>query len=252
MISMFFDRHGAGDGVVAVGVEVLEDADGFHYGVGAADGAEGHVAARDPLGHGDEIGLDVEVLEAEPFARPAEAADHLVDDEEDAVAGADLADDAPVLLGGGVGSEGLLDGLADHGRDLFGVLELDDPLDVAGAGEVAGRVGEVERAAVAVGRLDEDRSGRQGLHHLPHGKDGAEEAEGAARGPVIGAPAGDDLVPFLLPSEVLMVLGQFDGRFHGFGSVADIEEMADLSGGYSAIRSASRIAGRVVNCMGVK
>ena len=107
------------------------------------------------LGHGDEIGLDVEVLEAEPFARPAEAADHLVEDEEDAVAGADVADDGPVLLGGRVGPEGLLDGLADHGRDLFGVLELDDPLDVAGAEEVAGRVGEVEGAAVAVGRLDE-------------------------------------------------------------------------------------------------
>ena len=29
------------------------------------------------------------------------------------------------------------------------------------------------------------------------------------------------------------MLGQFDGRFHGFGSVADIEEVADLSRGYA-------------------
>ena len=114
----------------------------------------------------------------------SEAGDDLVDDEENAVPVADLPDDRPVFPRRGADAEGLLDRLADEGHDLARVLELDESLDVPGAGEVARRVGEVQGAPVAVRRLGEDGAGRKRLHHLPDGKNGPQDAQRASGDPV--------------------------------------------------------------------
>ena len=53
--------------------------------------AERHVAGVDPLRDGDDVGHDVPVLAGEPLAGAAEAGHHLVEDQQDAVAVAELA-----------------------------------------------------------------------------------------------------------------------------------------------------------------
>ena len=79
------------------------------------------------------------MFDAEPFPGPSKAADDLVDDEENSVFVADLPDDFPVLFGRGIGSESLLNGFSNKGRDLFRVFELDDPLDIPCTGDIATR-----------------------------------------------------------------------------------------------------------------
>ena len=54
-------------------------------------GAERHVSRRDAFRDGNEVRLELVALAAEPFAEPAEARDHLVDDEEHVVAHFDHA-----------------------------------------------------------------------------------------------------------------------------------------------------------------
>ena len=53
--------------------------------------AERHVAGVDPLRDAEDVGDDVPVLAGEPLAGAAEARHHLVEDQQDPVAVADLA-----------------------------------------------------------------------------------------------------------------------------------------------------------------
>jgi hypothetical protein len=53
--------------------------------------AERHRARGDPLGERDQVGLDAEVLRGERLAEASPPGDHLVHDQQDAVARADLA-----------------------------------------------------------------------------------------------------------------------------------------------------------------
>ena len=65
--------------------------------------AERQVAAGDALRERDHVGHDVPALDPEPGAQAAEAADHRVDDEQDAVLAADAGDRLEVAVGGEVG-----------------------------------------------------------------------------------------------------------------------------------------------------
>src|SRR2546426_11969475 len=56
-------------------------------------------AVGEALGHGHDVGRDAEALRRERLARAAEAADHLVEYEQDAVLVADLAYALQVALG---------------------------------------------------------------------------------------------------------------------------------------------------------
>ena len=62
----------------------------------------GGVAGGDALREGDHVGLEAVPDRAEPLAEPAEAADHLVRDEQDAVPVADLAHARPSTRAAGV------------------------------------------------------------------------------------------------------------------------------------------------------
>ena len=55
-------------------------------------GSEGHGAAADALGQGHDVGHHVPVLAGEPAPGAPEAGEDLVEDEQDAVAVADLPD----------------------------------------------------------------------------------------------------------------------------------------------------------------
>ena len=61
--------------------------------------AERHVARVDPLRDAEDVGHDVPVLAREPPAGAAEAGHHLVEDQQDPVAVADLADRLQVAVG---------------------------------------------------------------------------------------------------------------------------------------------------------
>ena len=63
------------------------------------DRAEGDVAGADPLRAGDQVGREAVALAAEPAPEPAEAADHLVRDEQDVALAADALDLGPVAVG---------------------------------------------------------------------------------------------------------------------------------------------------------
>ena len=161
---------GAGNRVVAIGVEVLEDLNGLPKTVCASDGSQGHITRRDPLGHRYEVRLNVKVFDAKPFPGPSKTADHLIDDEGYSIPVADPPDDFPVLFWRGIGPESLLDGFSDEGRDLFRVLKFDGSLNIPCAGDVTLRIGEMEGTALAVRRINEEGPRRQGFHHLPHGQ----------------------------------------------------------------------------------
>ena len=92
--------------------------------------AERHIARCDALGEGHQVGHHVEVVDGEPLAGPAEAGHHLVGDEHDAVAVADLPDPGHVTGWGDHDARGARHRLEDDGRDRVRPLVLDQPIQV--------------------------------------------------------------------------------------------------------------------------
>ena len=104
-------------------------------------GPDGDVAARQRLGHGDDVGLEAPVLVAEELAGPPQPGLDLVHHEERPVAAAQLLDGAPVLVGGHVDALAL-DGLDDEGGHVAAAQLAGQGVDVAeGHHVVSGRSG---------------------------------------------------------------------------------------------------------------
>ena len=106
--------------------------------VGAAQERVGHpprrdraavreVARRDPLREAHDVRGDAEVVGAEPGAEPPEAGDDLVEDQEHAVAVADLPHTRPVAGARHDAAQRLRDRLADEGAHRLGAVEQDRP-----------------------------------------------------------------------------------------------------------------------------
>src|SRR4051812_766967 len=92
------DSGGAGEGVPGVGeaAGVRPLAEGVGDLLRDGDPAERHVSAVDALGEGHQVGGDVEQVGGEPLAGASESGHDLVQDEDDAVLVADLADTGEV------------------------------------------------------------------------------------------------------------------------------------------------------------
>ena len=139
-------------------MQVHEHIDRFHDGVRAADGAKRDIPAGDSLGHGDHVRLDIQVLGAEHFSGATKSADNFVNYHENAIFVADFPNNRPVLWRRKISAESLHDRLSDkHGKKLR-ALELDDALNIPGAGHVTVRVSEVVLTAVTIRRLHEHRT----------------------------------------------------------------------------------------------
>ncbi len=122
------------------------------------------------------------MLDGEPLTGAPEARLDLVDDQQGAVFIKDLLDPPEVFRRRGDDPAVALDRLGDQGGHLTGGGGLDHPGHRLGAGQVAGRVVEVQRAAVAVGvRHEGDPPGGVGVG-APHAQTGEAHAE-------VGAPA---------------------------------------------------------------
>src|SRR5262249_58244623 len=103
------------------------------------------------------MGRDVPDLTAEPPAGPAEPGDHLVEDQQDVIAVAELAQATQVAVRGRHEAAETGHRLDHDRRNRPRPLANDGLLDGVRAGEGAGIAVEAERAAVAIGveRLDQ-------------------------------------------------------------------------------------------------
>src|SRR5205823_2796156 len=103
------------------------------------------------LCRGDDVWLDLPVLDAEPLlpgAPPARL--HFIGDEISAVLLHDVECDLEIFLWRRNKASNALDRLGDHAGDTAAGRSLDDLLDIARASNVTTRICELEWAAVAV------------------------------------------------------------------------------------------------------
>ena len=155
--------------------------------------AERDVARVDPLRHRDDVRDDVPVLAREPAAGPAEARHHLVEDEQDPVAVAHLADRLEVAVRRRDDAVRPGHGLQEHRGDGLRPLVLEDLLEVRRARADRARIGMPGGAAVRVRVEHADDAGHPGLVRPPPRVAG--QRDSAERGPVVRAITRDDLVP---------------------------------------------------------
>ena len=176
-----------------------------------------------------------------------EAVDHLVHDEQDAVVVADLAQQLPVLRRGDMDAVRGRDRLADHRRDRLRPLEHDLLLHPLGAHDVARFALQAEVVAVVVRRGDVVDAGHEraevALDLRPVAGRQAHRAEGRA---VVGAAAGDDLVPLREAAQRLHLLGDLQRRLDRLRAAGAEEDALRSPGVSSAIISASCTAGTEV------
>ena len=122
----------------------------------------------------------------------SEAGEHLVEDQQHAVAVADLAHQRPVIV---LGSDGATDrgddGLPDHGGDTARSRVQDRGLDLGRGSGAAVRMGLGPWAAVAIGRPNVRRLEQHRLVHLPPELRAA-DGERPERRPVVVRPARDE------------------------------------------------------------
>ena len=138
--------------------------------------------------------VDAPVVEPEHAPGAAEAGDHLVDDQQHAVARADVAQRREVAVVRHLDRLPERDRLGDDGGDGVGPLAQDRPLDVAGALERTAALARAEAAAPGrrLGHVDEPRHERR--ERLARLGD-AGRRHRAVRRAVVGAVAADDLDP---------------------------------------------------------
>src|SRR5205814_4723089 len=116
---------------------------------GRADGE----SVRDALGEGHDVGLDAPVLDAAPvIAGTAPARLYFIADEDAAILADDPYSELEILLGRRDESSDTRDRLGDERGGLTRGLRANELLDVLGAANLARRIREAERTAIAVGR----------------------------------------------------------------------------------------------------
>ena len=220
------DAAGAGQGVAAVGqaageLALLEEVPDL---LGPDGGPQLHVAGGDALGRGQDVGLDVEVLDAEPLAGPAPAGHDLVDDQQDAVLVAELAQALHVALRRDDDAVGPHDRLHDDGGHALGVVVHELFLE-HGQGLLPALllVLGAERVAVGVGAEE--------VHHAGDARLGgpaarvAGQGDGPRGGPVVALPGSVDLLPTGEPA------GGLDGVLVGLRPAVGEEHVVQVAGG---------------------
>ena len=129
------DRRRAGKRVARVGVAVEE----LHARTGGLHeslvdlllhdhAAQRHAARGHALGERDHVRRNAEVLRGERLAQTAEAADHFVENEQDAVLRTDVAQLLQIALRRDEDAARARDRLDDHRRDVGGIVQGDDAL----------------------------------------------------------------------------------------------------------------------------
>ena len=231
------EAGGDSAGVGGVGVHVAPGLFGS-AGEGVADAAvgdaaaEGEVSAGDAFGEGDDVGLGVDDFGAEPLAETSEAGDDLVEDEDDAVAVADLSDHWPVVFGRHDTTQRLRDRLTDYGRYRVRPLANNRLLDRQ-RGKLPALLGRsgVEFAAIEVrsGNVD----GARGLGLVVGAREAGVLAEPhrAIRRAVIRPAPRDHLVSAFFAHPHVVSLGQLQRRFIRLRTALTEEGPRQVAGG---------------------
>ena len=199
-----------GVGIGRVVDEVLEDLFGRH---GAGDGS---VAGSDALSHRDDVGLDVEVLVAEPLAGTAKAANDFVDDQEQFVLVADLTDGFIVARRGNEDAAASGHRFHDHGAEFVRTHGQDDFFKLLGHLHTeVGAIAELGAVDVTVGEFIE--TGSEGTV-LNFTFELAASAQGADGGAVVVTSAIQDAGLLAAVLQLADLTDDLESLFVGFGT----------------------------------
>ena len=207
-------------------------AERLHQRVPHEHPAERRVTGGHTLGEGDDVGLVPVPGRPEVVAEPAERADHLVGDQEDAVGVADLPHPREVAGRRREAAAGVLHRLQEHRRDRLRALAQDGPLDLVGGppAEVRDVVGNEVGGPVEVRVRHPHPAGRQRLEGiLDVGQPG--DGQRAHRCAVVGDVTAEHLVPLRLAGQLEVLLGQLPGRLHGLGAAGGEEDPVEVARG---------------------
>ena len=205
--------------------------------VGDDHAAERDVARVHALGEADEVGRDVPALDREPLAAAPEAGHHLVGDEHDAVAVAEVTHALQVAGRRHEDAVGAHDRLEDDRRDRVRTLEHHDlvevrerPLALLGLGR------RVERRAVEVRAHEVDDPGHRRLRPPPARVAG--RGDRSRRRPVVAAVHREDLLPAGVQARhAHRVLGRLRAAVGEEDLLQPVgRDLGDQAGGLAAIR----------------
>ncbi len=193
--------------------------------------AERRVPASQALGDGDHVGQVAVALGAEVLAEAAEGADHLVRDEQHAVAVADLADPLEVPGRRREAATAVLHRLQEDRGDGVGALAQDRPLDLVG-GPHAERdeVVAVLGCTVEVGVRHLDRAGHERLERRLQRRHPGDR-QGAHRRAVVGDVPADHLDAARLVDRLEVLPRELPGGLDRLGAAGREEDAVQVAGG---------------------
>jgi hypothetical protein len=188
----------------------------------------GTVPLGESLGGGHHVRLDVEIVDSERRRQAAEAGDDFVEDQQDAVLGANLAQALQVALGRDQHAGRSRHRFDDDGGDGRGVVQRDD------AFQLVGQFGAVFRLAARVRILRQVVRVRQVVDARQQRAEGlavvadAAHRQAAEADPVVAALAPDQAGASALAAR--LVVGQRDLQrgIDGFRAGVGIEHLAEL------------------------
>ena len=186
--------------------------------------AERRVGRGDALGRRDDVRHNAVVGRCEQLAETSESADDLIHDHQDAGFVAEFANLLEVVLRTGRdAAAGVLDRFHDDARDRFRSLELDQPLDLVVAGQIAGCIVLAIRAAVPVRHRRVAGAGHERTKAIAGIRQAVDRkcAKGRA---VPGSAARDRLVPVREALDRLVLLRDLECRFDRFAATGGEED----------------------------
>ncbi len=190
------------------------------------DGAVGQ-----PLGAGDHVGDDIELLGGEGGAEATETGDHLVKNQQDTVLGADLPQPLEVAFGRHQHAGTAGDGLDNHRRDIAGIVQKDDLLQLVGQRHILlgqpfgeGILGDIE------GMRQMIHPGQQGAEPLAVAGN-ASHRDSTEADPVVTTLAANQPGASALTARPLPGQRDFERGIDRLGARVGIEDMAEPLGG---------------------
>ena len=231
-------RRGAGERMPGVGIAVEEiDAVARSLHEGIVDPllhdhpAHRHGAAGNALGEGDEIGRDAEILARKRLAQAAEAGNHLVEYQQDAVLVANLAQALQIALRRDQHAARTRHRLDDHRGDVGGIVQRDDALlQLVGELGARGRLAARKCAARRIVRVAQVIHSRN--HHAVGLAVGGHATDGNAGevDAVIAALASDEARARALALQAVVGERDFQRRVHSLGAGIDEEHLLHALG----------------------
>ena len=227
-------RGGAGQRVagIRIAVEQFDTWRRVHEGVVdvlfAEHGAHRHHAVGQALGRRHQVRFDVEIVGRERRRHAAETRDHFIEDEQDAVLGAQLAQAFQIAFRRDQHARGTGHRFDDDGGDRRGVVQRDD------AFQFIGQVRAIFGLARRIGVLLQVMRVRQMVHAGQQGAEGLAVAADAAHGnaaeahAVIAAFAADQARARALAARPVIRERDLQCRVHRFGTGIRIEHVAEL------------------------